>query len=144
LYHEALTAGLGPDRRRPAVIQLPSSLRNLEQTEESVRLLQADKDRDEDDLADVVDSFLALTLTSAGRGRAAASVALTALARHITRYQRCLCAYGTTCRPDGRPPTRPDSRHEHEPDAHDKPAGQSTRTRTGSSLFLQGVSRICW
>jgi tetratricopeptide (TPR) repeat protein len=98
LYREALAVGLGPDRRRQAVIQLASSLRNLGEVEESVRLLQEEKDRDEDDLADGVDAFLALALTSAGREREAVSVALTALARHMTRYQRSLRAYAEDLR----------------------------------------------
>jgi tetratricopeptide repeat protein len=41
LYRRALELGLGDDRRRQAVIQLASSLRNLGQVSESVALLAA-------------------------------------------------------------------------------------------------------
>jgi tetratricopeptide (TPR) repeat protein len=93
LYREALERGLGPDRRRQAVIQLASSLRNLGEAEESVALLSAERDSGSDELDDAVDAFLALALVDAGRGREATSVALSALARHMERYQRSLVNY---------------------------------------------------
>jgi Tetratrico peptide repeat len=93
LYRRALEVGLGDDRRRQAVIQLASSLRNLGQASESVALLSAERDRGSDELDDAVDAFLALALVDAGREREAVSVALPAVSRHMTRYQRSLTNY---------------------------------------------------
>jgi tetratricopeptide repeat protein len=93
LYRRALEQGLSGERRRQAVIQLASSLRNLGQAEESVALLTGELDAGSDELDDAVRAFLALALTSVGREREAVSVALTALAPHLTRYNRSLTAY---------------------------------------------------
>jgi hypothetical protein len=92
-YRQALERGLPGQRRRRAVIQLASTLRNLGQAEESVALLTAELGADSDDLDDAVRAFLALALTSVGREREAVAVALTALAPHLTRYNRSLAAY---------------------------------------------------
>jgi tRNA-Thr(GGU) m(6)t(6)A37 methyltransferase TsaA len=92
-YRQALDGGLAGPRRRRAVIQLASSLRNLGRVEESVALLTAERDAGSDDLDDAVNAFLALALSSAGRDRAAVSVALAALAPHLPRYTRSLAAY---------------------------------------------------
>jgi hypothetical protein len=46
------------DRRRQAVIQQASSLRNLGQASESVTLLTAEREAGSDDLDDAVDAFL--------------------------------------------------------------------------------------
>jgi Tetratrico peptide repeat len=93
LYRRALEVGLGDDRRRQAVIQLASSLRNVGQASESVALLSAERDRGSDELDDALDAFLALALTSGGREREAVSIALLAVARHMTRYRRSLENY---------------------------------------------------
>jgi tetratricopeptide (TPR) repeat protein len=93
LYREALAAGLEPDRHRQAVIQLASSLRNLGHADESVALLEAEQSRATDELDDAVSAFLALALVDAGREREAASVAISALAGHLTRYQRSAMNY---------------------------------------------------
>ena len=93
LYRQALDRGLSGQRRRRAVIQLASSLRNLGGVEESVALLTDELAAGSDDLDDAVRAFLALALTSAGREREAVSMALTALAPHLTRYNRSLEAY---------------------------------------------------
>jgi tetratricopeptide (TPR) repeat protein len=93
LYRRALELGLESDRRRQAVIQLASSLRNLGRAEESVALLSAERDAGSDDLDDAVNAFLALALVDTGREREAVSVALTALSRHLTRYRRSLSNY---------------------------------------------------
>jgi hypothetical protein len=93
LYRKALQRGLSGKRRRRAVIQLASSLRNLGEADESVRLLAAELRRDSDDLEDAVRAFLALALTSVGKDRDAVRVALTALAPHLTRYNRSVAAY---------------------------------------------------
>ena len=92
-YRQALEHGLSGQRRRRAVIQLASSLRNLGHAEESVALLTAELDAGPDDLDDAVRAFLALALTNVGRDREAVSVALTALAAHLPRYNRSLAAY---------------------------------------------------
>jgi tetratricopeptide (TPR) repeat protein len=93
LYRRALELGLDGDRRREAVIQLASSLRNLGQASESVALLTAERERQSDDLDDAVNAFLALALVDTGREREAVSVALTALVPHLPRYQRSLANY---------------------------------------------------
>lgn len=93
LYRQALACGLGGERRRRAVIQLASSLRNLGQAQESVGLLTAELAAGSDHLDDAVRAFLALALVDVGREREAASLALAALAPHLPRYQRSLGNY---------------------------------------------------
>lgn len=99
-YRRALELGLTGIRRRRATIQLASSLRAIgieekrpELFDESVALLTAELDAGSDELDDAVRAFLALALTSVGRDREAVSIALTALAPHLTRYNRSLTAY---------------------------------------------------
>ena len=93
LYRRALELGLSGPRRRQAVIQMASSLRNLGEAAESVALLTEERDAGSDDLDDAVNAFLALALVDAGREREAVSVALTALSPHLTRYQRSVTNY---------------------------------------------------
>ncbi|MBK1783012.1 tetratricopeptide repeat protein [Prauserella cavernicola] len=93
LYREALATGLAGERRRRAVIQLASSLRNLGESHESVRLLTAELAEGPDHLDDAVRAFLALALTDVGREREAVSHVLTALAPHLPRYQRSVGNY---------------------------------------------------
>jgi tetratricopeptide (TPR) repeat protein len=93
LYEKALGAGLNGERRRRAVIQLASSLRNIGHASESVALLTAEREAGSDDLDDAVSAFLALALVDTGREREAVSLALTALSRHMTRYQRSVANY---------------------------------------------------
>jgi tetratricopeptide (TPR) repeat protein len=100
LYREALDLGLEGERRRRAVIQMASSLRNLGQAEESVELLTAEWDAGSDDLDDAVAAFLALALVDTGREREAVSVALRALAPHLPRYQRSLGNYARSISDD--------------------------------------------
>jgi tetratricopeptide (TPR) repeat protein len=92
-YRRSLELGLEGERRRRAVIQLASSLRNLDQVSESLELLTAELEQPSDRLDDAVSAFLALALVDSGRGREAVSVALTALAPHLPRYQRSLRNY---------------------------------------------------
>lgn len=75
------------------MIQLASSLRNLGKASGSVALLTAERDAGSDELDDAVSAFLALALVDVGREREAVSLALTALARHLPRYQRSLANY---------------------------------------------------
>ena len=93
LYRRALELGLEGERRRRAVIQMASSLRNLGQAEESVALLTAERDRGSDELDDAVAVFLALALADVGREREALALALGALAPHLPRYQRSAANY---------------------------------------------------
>ncbi len=93
LYRQALDLGLEGERRRRAVIQMASSLRNLGQPRESVALLTAEREASSDNLDDAVNAFLALALVDVGREREAVSLALTALAPHLPRYQRSLANY---------------------------------------------------
>jgi hypothetical protein len=96
LYRAALAGGLSGMRRRRAVIQLASSLRNIGQVAESIELLtaeQANCDPDAAVLADPLAAFLALCLADAGREREAVSVALRTLAPHLPRYQRSVANY---------------------------------------------------
>lgn len=100
LYRRALDAGLTGLRRRRAVIQLASSLRNLGRPDRSVQLLTEERaipaerlDADETALAGAVDAFLALALADTGRDREAASLALGALAPLLPRYNRSLAHY---------------------------------------------------
>ena len=92
-YRAALAGGVSGLRRRRAVIQLASSLRNLGQVDESLALLTAELDAGPGELDDELRAFLALALTSAGREREGVAMALTALAPHLTRYNRSLAAY---------------------------------------------------
>jgi Flp pilus assembly protein TadD len=93
LYRQALELGLQGQRRRRAVIQMASSLRNIGQASESVALLMAERELGSDDLDDAVSATLALALADTGREREAVSVAVTALSRHMTRYRRSLANY---------------------------------------------------
>jgi hypothetical protein len=93
LYQEALATGLTGIRRRRAVIQLSSSLRNVGHPEESVRLLTAELEQPSDELDDAVRCVLALALTDLGREREAVSLVVGALARHLPRYQRSMANY---------------------------------------------------
>jgi tetratricopeptide (TPR) repeat protein len=93
LYRRALALGLADPRRRRAVIQLASSLRALGEAAASVELLRAERARGSDELDDAVSAFLALALASTGAEREALALALTALARHLPRYQRSLERY---------------------------------------------------
>lgn len=93
LYRRALEIGLTGERRRRAVIQLASSLRNLGRPQESIALLTEERRAPSDDLDDAVRATLALALTDVGREREAVSLAITALARHLPRYQRSMTNY---------------------------------------------------
>lgn len=100
LYQWALDHGLTGYRRRRAVIQMSSSLRNIGQVETAVTLLEAERDIDPSTLdeqtrtlADAISATLALCLADTGREREAVSVAVAALAAHLPRYQRSMANY---------------------------------------------------
>ena len=88
-YRAALDRGLGGNRRRRAVIQLASSLRNLGRVDESLALLEAERNTRVRRAR-----RRARRLPRAGtHEREAVAVALTALAPHLTRYTRSVTAY---------------------------------------------------
>ncbi|SNT10171.1 Tetratrico peptide repeat-containing protein [Asanoa hainanensis] len=93
LYREALEIGLTGIRRRRAVIQMSSSLRNIGRAHESVELLTAERAAGHDELDDAIAATLALALTDVGREREAVSIAVAALAPHLPRYQRSMANY---------------------------------------------------
>ena len=93
LYKEALEIGLIGIRRRRAVIQMSSSLRNIGRVNEGVELLTKELDEPSDELDDAVRAVLALCLVDVGREREAVSVAVGALAKHLPRYQRSMANY---------------------------------------------------
>lgn len=93
LYQGALDGGLPEARRRRAVIQLASSLRNIGQAAAAADLLSTELGAASDELDDAVRAFLALALADSGRERAAVAAALTALARHLPAYQRAVGEY---------------------------------------------------
>ncbi|WP_371671963.1 tetratricopeptide repeat protein [Streptomyces sp. NBC_00289] len=96
LYREALALGLSEAsgyKGRRAKIQLSSSLRNIGEAEEGVKLLTAELDAPSDELDDAVRACLALCLSSLGRDREGLSLALGALAPHLPRYQRSMANY---------------------------------------------------
>ncbi|MGH2410254.1 MAG: tetratricopeptide repeat protein, partial [Chloroflexota bacterium] len=67
LYRAALDAGLVGERRRRAVIQMASSLRNLGNPQEALTLLNAEAGTASDDLDGAVATFMALALVDLGR-----------------------------------------------------------------------------
>ncbi|HEY8314868.1 MAG TPA: tetratricopeptide repeat protein [Candidatus Baltobacteraceae bacterium] len=93
LYHAALEAGLTGDRRRRAIIQMSSSLRNLGKAQDAVDMLAAELEAVSDDLDGAVRAFLALALVDVGREREAVAVALAALSGYLPRYNRSVAAY---------------------------------------------------
>lgn len=93
LYRSALDKGLTGLRRRRARIQLASTLRNNGKTEESIRILREEKVNYSDELNDAVDSFLALSLSSAGEHKEALAIALKAISKHLPRYNNSLIHY---------------------------------------------------
>lgn len=93
LYRDALAAGLSGLRRRRAVIQLASSLRNLGDAPQAIALLTAELAAASDELDGAVHAFLALALADAGREREALSISLLALSRYLPRYNRSLERY---------------------------------------------------
>ena len=93
-YRAALvSSALDPYRRSRASIQLGSTLRILGQLAESEQLLSAELDRHLEPgnpraLHDEARAILALTYVAQGRTVEAAGLALSALAPHLTRYNR--------------------------------------------------------
>ena len=95
LYRAAIDAGLTGIRRRRATIQMASSLRNLGNPGEAVRLLMAELLQPSDELDGAVRAFLALALVDVGREREAVAHSLTALSHYLPRYNRSLARYAS-------------------------------------------------
>lgn len=93
LYEAALAAGLSGERRRRAVIQMSSSIRNIGDPLRAISLLTAELNGEADALTGAVRAVLALSLVDAGREREAVAVALTALADYLPRYNRSMRRY---------------------------------------------------
>ncbi|WP_405769322.1 tetratricopeptide repeat protein [Streptomyces sp. NBC_00080] len=103
LYRDALARGLSEVsgyKGRRAKIQLSSSLRNIGQADEGVKLLTPELDAPSDELDDAVRACLALCLSSLGRDREGLSLVLGALAPHLPRYQRSMANYAKALRED--------------------------------------------
>ncbi|MDQ6942126.1 MAG: tetratricopeptide repeat protein [Candidatus Eremiobacteraeota bacterium] len=93
LYKAALDAGLVGVRRRRAIIQMSSSLRNIGKAHDAVALLTVELDGETDALTGAVRAFLALALADVGREREAVGVALAALSEYLPRYNRSVARY---------------------------------------------------
>ena len=101
LYRRALDLGLTEPHRGRAVVQLASTLRNLGRPQDGITLLQDYFGaHPEHPLTDAARAFLALCLVDAGDPRAAAAVALDALADHLPEYQRSVRAYAAALASD--------------------------------------------
>lgn len=95
-YEQAFAAGLDGEERRQALIPYGSTLRNVGRYEEAASVLREAHEQDPADDAATV--FLALALTSAGRGNEAVAALITlALDRidsdDLRRYQAPLRQY---------------------------------------------------
>ncbi|MFF0184015.1 tetratricopeptide repeat protein [Streptomyces sp. NPDC005244] len=93
LYREALARGLSGYKGRRARIQLSSSLRNIGQADEGVKLLTPELVAPSDELDDAVRACLALCLADLGREREGLALVIGALAPHLPRYQRSMANY---------------------------------------------------
>ena len=96
LYEAAFAAGLNGDDLRRGLIQYGSTLRNLGRDDDAVAALRR-ADQEFPGQASVT-AFLALALTSAGRGPEAVALLLNLAldripAEDLQRYQRALRAY---------------------------------------------------
>lgn len=99
LYRAALEAGLSGLRRRRAIIQLASSLRNLGDARHAADLLIEELHAASDELDGAVRAFLALALVDLGREREAVAISLTALSHYLPRYNRSLARYAQALTP---------------------------------------------
>jgi tetratricopeptide (TPR) repeat protein len=94
LYRAALAAGLAEPERGQAIVQLASTLRNLDRADESLALLRdfllAEPGHP---LADAAKAFAALALFDGGLHADALREALDALAPHLPQYRRSVEAY---------------------------------------------------
>ncbi|MDR6970345.1 tetratricopeptide repeat protein [Leifsonia shinshuensis] len=93
-YRAALAHGLAEPYRGQAIVQLASTLRNLDRSPEALALLRdflaAEPDHP---LADAARAFAALALFDDGMAADALREALEALVPHLPRYGRAVTAY---------------------------------------------------
>jgi hypothetical protein len=107
LYRASLLSGRLDAKRRPqATIQLASTLRILGQFNESEALLRAELEQSvrcpsDHALPDETRAFLSLTLLAQGNSLSAATVALIALAPHLSRYSRSVLGNAEEINKDG-------------------------------------------
>ncbi|MGZ0211232.1 MAG: tetratricopeptide repeat protein [Actinomycetales bacterium] len=94
LYRRAIDNGLDAALMPQAVIQLASTLRNLNRVEESIALLERQlHEHPDDEWTGPTAAFLALALTNRGDPTQGAAVALMALANYLPIYQRSVRGY---------------------------------------------------
>ena len=94
LYRRAIELGLDEETLPRAVIQLASTLRNLDRSSEGIRLLEdLLHEHPADEWTGPAAAFLALCLVSRGDERDAASVALAALADYLPVYSGSVRSY---------------------------------------------------
>lgn len=94
LYKKAIEGGVPGERKRRAVIQMASSLRNMGHPEESVELLQRERETGgHDHLSEALSAMLAFSLADAGREREAVAEAVLAVIPHMPRYHRSFTYY---------------------------------------------------
>lgn len=72
---------------------MASTLRNNEKIEESIKILEFEKENYSDELDDAVLAFLALSLSEIGEERKGLSLALTALSKNLPRYNNSVLNY---------------------------------------------------
>ncbi|MGN6760996.1 MAG: tetratricopeptide repeat protein [Leifsonia sp.] len=93
-YRAALAHGLAEPYRGQAIVQLASTLRNLERPAEALSLLRDFlADEPAHPLADAARAFAALALFDDGMPADALREALAALTPHLPRYGRAVTAY---------------------------------------------------
>ena len=93
LYEAALKANVPGERRRRAMIQMASSLRNLGQPQKAEQMMRAELGGETDHLTGAVRAMLALTLVDLGLEREAAAIALNALSVCLPRYNASMARY---------------------------------------------------
>ena len=94
IYQQALELGLSEEKRRQAVIQMASSMRNVGRFGDALELLVNESTDSGDGLDDAVVAFRSLVMSDVGLTREALSDVLAALAPHLPRYQRSVAEYG--------------------------------------------------
>ncbi len=72
---------------------MASSLRNIGDADEAVALLESEALQPEDELSSAVSAFRSLALSDFGREREALGHALSALSKHLPRYNVSLGRY---------------------------------------------------
>ena len=93
-YRQALDDGLADPERSQVVIQLASTLRNLDRHDEALALIRGHfEGHDDHPLAASASAFVALILATSGRDREAVVELLRTLVPTLPRYQRSLNAY---------------------------------------------------